>query len=374
MLLEPTALASALRYLAEALEQDYARDPGPLFAKAGCPIDRTRESGARVSQPAARHLWTLSIAATGDPAFGLNVGRRIKPEGLHALGYAWMSSRNLADALNRFCRYVEVLITIPTKLAVTAEAEGYRLACTFPDPAHQPHEAGIDATLLALVSLATQAAGKPVRPLAVWLQHPCRADRARYTAAFGAPVNFDAPTNGLLIDTAAAEALLPTDNPAIAAAVDQVAERYVAKLQAQPVAANVRDMLVQLLPTGEADQETIARKLNRSLSTLQRQLQAEGLSYRQVVDQTRHSLAKAYLSDKRFSQAEIAYLLGFSDQSSFSRAYRRWTGRSPGRPETRLQPVEQQHDQPEHQAGRRTTDNADEGVEVAHGTGSKHRG
>lgn len=374
MLLEPTALASALRYLAETLEQDYARDPAPLFAEAGFPIERTQESGARVSQRAARRLWELSVVATGDPACGLHVGRRIRPEGLHALGYAWMSSRNLVDALNRFCRYAEVLITLPVNLALTGGPEGYRFTATFPDPAHQPHEAGVDATLLALVSLASQAVGKPVRPLAVWLQRDaCRADRARYTAAFGAPVTFGAPVNGLLIDTATAEALLPTDNPAIAAAVDQVAERYVASLQAQPVAANVRDMLVELLPTGAAGQETVARRLNRSLSTLQRQLQAEGLSYRTVVDTTRRNLAEAYLGDKRFSQAEIAYLLGFSDQSSFSRAYRRWTGKSPGRLERRLEAVEQHHHKPEHQAGRRTTDNADEGIEVAHETAVKHQ-
>jgi hypothetical protein len=162
MLLEPTALASALRDLAETLEQDYARDPAPLFAEAGFPIDRIHESGARVSQRAARRLWELGIAATGDSALGLSVGQRIRTEGLHALGYAWMSSRNLVDAFNRFCRYVEVLITIPAKLAFTGGggAEGYRLSCTFPDPAHQPHEAGIDATLLALVSLASRAAGK----------------------------------------------------------------------------------------------------------------------------------------------------------------------------------------------------------------------
>ncbi|MBM4220367.1 MAG: AraC family transcriptional regulator, partial [Gammaproteobacteria bacterium] len=240
MLLEPTALASALRYLAESLEQDYALDPASLFARAGFPMSRTHESGARVSQRAAWRLWDLSIAATGDPGCGLNVGRRVRPEGLHALGYAWMSSRNLVDAFNRFCRYAEVLINIPVNWSLQGESGAYRFTATFPDPAHQPHPAGVEATLLALVSLAGQAAGKPVRPQAVWLQHACRTDRARYTAAFGAPVSF-------------------------------------AALQTQPVAANVRDMLLQLLPTGEVGQETVARRLNRSLSTLQRQLQAEGL-------------------------------------------------------------------------------------------------
>ena len=332
MLLEPTALASALRYLAETLEQDYARDPAPLFAEAGFPMDRTHESGARVSQRAARRLWELSIAATGDPACGLNVGRRIRPEGLHALGYAWMSSRNLVDAFNRFCRYAEVLITLPVNLALT---ERSLRAIDLPPPFRiRP----ISRTRQVSMQRCWRWCRWPVRrrgnrsgPWRSGCSTPCRTDRARYTAAFGAPVTFGAPVNGLLIDTATAEALLPTDNPAIAAAVDQVAERYVASLQPQPVAANVRDMLIELLPTGEAGQETVARRLNRSLSTLQRQLQAEGLSYRTVVDTTRRSLAEAYLGDKRFSQAEIAYLLGFSDQSSFSRAYRRWTGQSPGR-------------------------------------------
>lgn len=374
MLLEPTALASALRYLAESLAQDYARDPAPLFAKAGFPIASTHESGVRVSQRAAWRLWELSVAATGDPACGLKVGRRVRPEGLHAIGYAWMSSRNLADAFNRFCRYVEVLVTIPVDLSFTGGPDGYRLTCMFPDAAHQPHEAAVDTTLLALVSLASQAMGKPVRPLAVWLQHPCRVERARYTAAFGVAVTFAAPVNGLLIDTATAEALMPTDNPAIADAVEQVAGRYIASLQAQPVAATVRDLLLDLLPTGEAGQETVARRLNRSLSTLQRQLQAEGLSYRAVVDATRRSLAEAYLGDKRFSQAEIAYLLGFSDQSSFSRAYRRWTGKSPGRLQRRAEPVDQQNSEPEREAGGRTADDADDRIEVAHKrTGVKER-
>jgi len=331
MLLEPTALATAFRYLAETLEQDYGKDPAPLFAQAGFPIARTRQPGARASYRATWRLWDLSVAATGDPAIGLQVGRRVRPESLHALGYAWMSSRSLVDALNRFSRYVQVLITLPVNVSVVAARGGYQFIADFPDPAQQPHEAGIDATLAALLSLAGQAAGKPVRPRAVTLQHPCRAQPDLYTAAFGIPVEFGAGTNGFVLDTATAEELLPTDNPEVAAAVDQVAERYVAGLQPQPVAATVREMLRVLLPTGEAGQETVARRLNRSLSTLQRQLQAEGLNYRTLLDETRRTLAEAYLDDKRFSQAEIAYLLGFSDQSNFSRAYRRWTGRSPGR-------------------------------------------
>jgi len=330
MLLEPTALATALRYLAEALEQDYGRDPAPLFARAGFPLERTRQSGVRVSQAASRRLWDLCIDATGDAAIGLKVGQRIRPQGLHALGYAWMSSRCLADAFSRFTRYIGVLITVPVHAEVESSRAGCRLTVNFPDPAHRPHPAGIEATLRGLVALASLAAGKPVRPRAVSFAHSCGSTPAVYADAFGVAAEFDAATHALLVDTATAEALLPTDNPDIAAAVDQVAERYVAGLNPQPLGATVRELLRELLPTGAAGQESIARRLNRSLSTLQRQLHAEGLNYRKVLDETRRSLAEAYLREKRFSRAEIAYLLGFSDQSNFSRAYRRWTGRSPG--------------------------------------------
>jgi AraC-like DNA-binding protein len=160
--------------------------------------------------------------------------------------------------------------------------------------------------------------------------------------------------------------VLPTDNPAIAVVVDQVAEQYVANLRPQPLAAAVRGLLRELLPTGEVGQATVASRLNRSLSTLQRQLQAEGLSYRAVLDDTRRSLAEAYLRHARFSQAEIAFLLGFSDQSNFSRAFRRWTGRSPGQDRRSSKPVEDQDGEPEGQADQGASENADEGVQVAH--------
>jgi AraC-like DNA-binding protein len=240
-----------------------------------------------------------------------------------------MSSRTLADALQRFARYTQVLVTIPATVSVTSNGGGCQLTAVFPDPAQQPHEAGIEATLLVLLTLGAKAAGHPIRPRAVFLQHPCRTQPTVYSEAFGIPVEFGARVNGIRFDNATAEAVLPTDNPDIAGVVDQVAERYVASLQPQPVSATVRDLLRELLPTGEVGQATVAGRLNCSLSTLQRQLQAEGLNYRAVLDETRRSLAEAYLRDARLSQAEIAYLLGFSDQSNFSRAYRRWTGRSP---------------------------------------------
>ena len=92
----------------------------------------------------------------------------------------------------------------------------------------------------------------------------------------------------------------------------------------------VREMPIQMMPSGRSDQETVARRLYRSRSTLQRQLGAEGTNYRQILESTRRSLAEQYLRSKHYSQAEVAFMLGFTDQSNLARAFRRWTGMTPG--------------------------------------------
>jgi AraC-like DNA-binding protein len=96
------------------------------------------------------------------------------------------------------------------------------------------------------------------------------------------------------------------------------------------VAQEVRESLIQLLPSGHIDQETVAQKLYRSRSTLQRQLGAEGTTYREILESTRQALAEKYLHASEYTQAEIAFMVGFSDQSNFARAFKRWTGMSPG--------------------------------------------
>jgi len=168
------------------------------------------------------------------------------------------------------------------------------------------------------------------RPMQVNLRYRDHALIEKYVSAFEAPVTFDAESPTMCFDAAQLEAPLPGDNLELALTHDRIAEEYIAALDPASVATDVRKLLIELLPSGEASQQQIARQLNRSLSTLQRQLSAEGTNYREIREQTRQELAEKYVREKRYSLSQIAYLLGFSDQSNFSRAFRRWTGHSPG--------------------------------------------
>jgi AraC-like DNA-binding protein len=94
--------------------------------------------------------------------------------------------------------------------------------------------------------------------------------------------------------------------------------------------AEVQKAIASTLPEG-GSAEAVARALHVSVRTLQRKLVATGTTFREVADTVRRRIAEEYLSDRHVSTAEVAFLLGFSDQSSFTRAFRRWTGESPGR-------------------------------------------
>ncbi len=93
---------------------------------------------------------------------------------------------------------------------------------------------------------------------------------------------------------------------------------YLEAPEPDKVSSEVKQLLLRLLPSGQASQNTVAHKMNRSTSTLQRQLRAEGTNYREVFDGTRKSLATQYVRDGECSLGEIAYQLGFTDQSHFS--------------------------------------------------------
>jgi AraC-like DNA-binding protein len=151
-----------------------------------------------------------------------------------------------------------------------------------------------------------------------------------YRQALRAPVRFSADVGVFHFDKALLQEPLTHAAPDVAKATDRIAEQYIETLDPNKVASQVRQLLIALLPSGKADQDLVSKRLNRSTSTLQRQLQAEGLSYRDVLDNTRRNLAESYLTDNKHSHAQIAFLLGFSDQSNFSRAFKRWTSMSPG--------------------------------------------
>ncbi|MCF4615477.1 helix-turn-helix transcriptional regulator, partial [Acinetobacter baumannii] len=105
--------------------------------------------------------------------------------------------------------------------------------------------------------------------------------------------------------------------------------RYLARFDKENILARVKVKLIEKLSTGDFQQQDVAKSLGLSIRSLQRKLSAENTSYSELLDQTRHELALSYIKNSSHNITEIAYILGFTDVSSFTRAFRRWTDLSP---------------------------------------------
>ena len=330
MLYEPTTLASIARLVGETLQEDYGVDPAPIFDDVRIDTAKFYRPGARVTFTKMRKLWSAAAEATGDPYFGFKVGARAKPGDFFVLGHAWLASATLAGALKRMRRHANVVSTVHRTLSLKKKDDEYLLIEAWPDRVHLPPPGARDAGYVALLRLFDAVSEREVRPSRMSLTVSPDRSSDRYTDLFGCPVEYGCDEDVWVFPAEALDQPLTGSVPEVLRASDRIAKRYVESLDDNTVASSVRQLLVQMLPAGHTDQEQVAKRLFRSTSTLQRQLQSEGTNYRTVLESTRRELAEQYLRDDQYSQAQIAFMVGFADQSNFARAFKRWTGRSPG--------------------------------------------
>jgi AraC-like DNA-binding protein len=327
MLYEPTTLAAAASALAETV-QTYGVDPHALFAKAGLDPDAMQKPGARYPFRSMIRLWSAARDATGDPCIGLFAAQKIRPPALHALGLAWLASPTLLDGLRRIERYVQIVNSL-AQFKLTIDGPQAKLARVPAETRLHATDEAIDAGLAVIIKMCRAISDPHFAPLAVTLCHADTGHVEQYISFFRCPVRFSADEDALYFDLETLKKPAPAGNRELAYHNDRAAERYLATLNPERVRDKVKEILLTLLPSGDATQAAVASNLNKSVSTLQRQLKAEGVSYRQLLDQTRRELAQQLLEEDRYALSQIAYLLGFSDQANFSRAFKRWTGRSP---------------------------------------------
>ena len=329
MFYEPSTLRSITCLLEKALQDEYGIDPVTIFAAAGVPVGVAESPQQRIPLSKIHKLWALSKEATGDETIGLKTGKYAKPAHFYAFGYSWMASSTLLGGMRRLTRYHQLMSTASVEVELHETDDSYALSATFPDASKAPPKEGIDCGMTALLALCDIVAGKKILPLRAELTCPATVHPDSYREALRAPIKFNAEVGMFHFDKDVLREPLLHGTPDVAKATDRIAEQYIETLDPRKVASQVRRLLIALLPSGNVDQELVSSRLNRSTSTLQRQLQSEGVSYREVMESTQRGLAENYLLDKKHSHAQIAYLLGFSEQSNFSRAFKRWTSLSP---------------------------------------------
>ena len=322
-----SALASVDLMLWRALES-YGCDSGELFRKAGLDPAKLRQSGARYPIAAANRLWKLARESSADPCLGLKAAAFWHPTALHALGYAWLASDSLIEALTRLVRYYRI-VTDTDRLELHESAREATLRLHTVDADLRGIDEIYDGFFATLVRMCRNSCSDRFKPQSIAMIRPRPALPAAFEDFFRAPIAYSAGEDRIVFERSRLREPLPTANVEVAHASDQIITNYLAHLDRSAVSMRVRARLIDELPSGRVSQASIARTLNMSLRSLQRRLAEEGTTYKQLLDETRRELAEQYVRQSRLSLGEITFLLGFSEPGNFTRAFKRWTGKPP---------------------------------------------
>jgi len=317
-------LGSCVKAIGRALDAAGC-DGAALLAEAGFDLKELDGPDARCPLTKTAHLWRLALAATGDPAFGLKLTKQYKHTMFHALGYGLSASSTLKEAFERVQRFSHVV-------SDAVEYQFFRRGSEYHfilEPATEVPVESIDALVGMYLQLCRSLIGRGFSPLSVELQRPRPAVIDDFERLWRAPLHFGEERNRLIFDRDSIERQLDTGNPELARLSDAISTQYLARIERNNIEARVREVLTQRLPGSEPTQEDVAEILNMSSRTLQRKLGDSGTTFKKIVDETRHALALSYMSTPQTSVNEITHLLGFSCASSFTRAFKRWTGLSP---------------------------------------------
>lgn len=326
-----TALSSWVLLIAKALDS-YALDSKALFQQAGMDHARLRDPVARYSYPSVRRLWELAAETTGDPCFGLTVAGFWHPTTLYALGYSWLASNNLDEALQRLVRYTRIVNTAAGGIFRTEKDDDcYKLIADSSKFVLPPIPVAGDAGIAMILTMCRSAYGEDFRPLRVLIHHERPSCADRFERLFAAPVEFDQPAYEIWMDPGMVDEPLATANPELVRINDQIVTDYLAQLDRNDVTTRVRAKLIERLPDGNVGEDDIAFALNLSSRSLQRKLKAQGASFKHLLDETRRELGLQYVRNPHHSLIEIAFLLGFSEPGNFTRAFKRWYGVSPSK-------------------------------------------
>ena len=283
---------------------------------------------ARIPFSVQQTLWHELDSRLQHPEPGLLLGRNLTPGPFSVLSYLLQSSATLGDALNAALRY-QRLAGEGGELHIDTRDDSLLLLYRPLHPQHPATRIRVLAMMACWVQM-TMPLLDDFRLLGAQFRHAEPADLAPYQDVFACPLQFASDDYAIALPRTLGQAPLIQANPPLQQLLRQHAETLLARLPSASRSARVIGLLGEQLAHGEPDRAELARTLNLSERTLQRRLAEEGCSYQHLLADTRRQLAEQHLRDGRLPAAEIALLLGYSEPSVFFRAFRQWTGLTPG--------------------------------------------
>jgi AraC-like DNA-binding protein len=301
-----------------------------LLQAAGVARELLDDPDARLPGHTVLEIWNALRQRTGDPALQLAAPASLPFGAYRVIDYLVGASATVGDGVQRFASYFR-LIAEAIDLTIADEGEEHCLCLAMADGSAVP-PVYVDYVFAALITRIRMQIRPGVQVRRVEFRQPEPASPAPYAAIFRAPVRFGAAADRLCFSAEEWHAPMDNADASLARLLEDHARMLAERVprEGSDFLARVQKAIASEMPNG-GSAHAVSRALNVSIRTLQRKLVLAGTTFREVSDAVRARLAQEYLTDPRVSIAEVALLLGFSEQASFNRAFRRWTRESPGR-------------------------------------------
>jgi len=316
------------RLTAERLKQQ-GHDAAAALRRVGLQAARVQDPEGRI--PFHKHAEFLELAArlTEDRCFGAHLGASVNPKQIGTVGYVALSSSRLRTAIERVCRYARVL-TEGVEPRLEAAGPQAAFVSSVVDPKAVRTTQVIELGASASVAVFRALTSRNLSPARIEFRHRAPKDAREHERIYGCPVHFGKRRNAVVLSKDQMELPIKTADPTLLRILENHCSLILGKAPKQKdLLFQVRELVLNRLSDGEPAMDTVASELGMSMRTLARRLDEKGTSYRDILDDVRRQLALEYTSDRRLRLGEIAFLLGYNNQTSFNHAFRRWTGATP---------------------------------------------
>lgn len=317
---------------------DYVQRRGLLLPVLleGLAVDPSDREG-RVAVDVCHRLFARAAQWLEDEDIGLHAGELMRLGYYGAVAYAALSCQWGREAVGYLSRYQSLAMDVG---APRIEAEGESLVIHWhTNEAWRQNRYLADYNLAGLLTCSRLVMGDDLRMVRVDMAYAAPSSRSTLQRLAGCEIRYDQAVYRLAVPLTMLDYALPEPNPEVCQAMARLAEQQLQQFSREDgFLPQLRRLLATRIAQGAVPQEEVAAALGIHVRTLQRRLGEQGLTYSQLVDEVRKTLAATYIRDPGLSLGEVAFLLGFSEQSNFQKSFKRWFGETPGR--YRRQPPE----------------------------------
>ena len=308
--------------------REYGIDPEQLFRDAGVDPEIRHDQNARFDADQLDQLIWATNQESDDDAFAFHLVEHMHPSYFGVIGYAWMTSASLRKGFERVYRY-QRLLTDEGSITLEKQGENLKVLLEWQTGCERDPALRERVRLTNVVKLCRMNCGDAFKPEKIFFMQAEPSRPAAYYTYFRCELEFGAESTAMLINAETVDRPLPGYNPQLEQILEKQIIDYLAKLDKNDIIGRTKSMICDLLPSGHVSVEEIADKLCLSERTLRRRLKDSDSSFKELLAETRRELGERYIQDSSLSLTEVAFMLGFSDSSSLSRAYKNWTGKSP---------------------------------------------